>query len=45
MEINERKILPKYGRACVLEAGTPEHILRYPDDGSFHDEILMHRDL
>ena len=45
MEFEERKVLPKGCRACGFIEAAQRHDARKYYDGSFHDEILMHRDL
>lgn len=45
MEFEERKVLPKCGRACGFIEAAQRHDARKYSDGSFHDEVLMRRDL
>ncbi len=45
MKFEERKILPKDGRTCVLFRSAQRYDARKHYDGPFHDELLMHRDL
>ena len=45
MKFEERKVLPKDGRACGLFRSAQRYDARKHYDGPFHDELLMHRDL
>ena len=44
MRFEERKFLPKDGKCGFIETGRRHNALKF-DGGSFHDELLMCKDL